>query len=75
MIKKTKSTPHDGLFKKIMEEGAAVQEFLEYYRPRNVKELIDLSKVKVKNESYVEGNLKKRSDDPGLSSNRFVERV
>jgi len=60
---KTKSTPSDALFKKIMENPVAAREFLEYYLPDDFKELIDLSKIKLEKESYVESNLKKRLSD------------
>ena len=58
-----KSVPSDGLFKTIMEDTVAAQEFLEYYLPENFKELVDLSKITVEKESFVEDDLKRALSD------------
>lgn len=48
----------DALFKKIMEDAGAAKEFLEYYLPEDFKKLIDLDKITIDKESYIEDNLK-----------------
>ncbi|CAM79696.1 Rpn family recombination-promoting nuclease/putative transposase [Orientia tsutsugamushi] len=58
----TKKLKHDSLAKTIMSDPVAAQEFLEYYLPSDFKSLIDLSKIKVEQESYIEESLKKYSD-------------
>ena len=55
--------PSDALFKKIMENKVAAQEFLEYYLPADFKALIDLSDLKVEKESYVDETLKRNLSD------------
>ena len=45
---------HDGLIKAIMTDPVAVQEFLEYYLPQEFKDKIDLSKIKIESESYID---------------------
>ncbi|SPP25360.1 transposase [Orientia tsutsugamushi] len=59
----TKKLKHDSLAKTIMSDPVAAQEFLEYYLPTDFKSLIDLSKIKVEQESYIEESLKKKYSD------------
>ncbi|SPR07878.1 transposase [Orientia tsutsugamushi] len=59
----TKKLKHDSLAKTIMSDPVAAQEFLEYYLPMNFKSLIDLSQIKVEQESYIEESLKKKYSD------------
>ncbi|KJV73700.1 transposase, YhgA-like family protein [Orientia tsutsugamushi str. TA716] len=59
----TKQLKHDSLAKTIMSDPVAAQEFLEYYLPTDFKSLIDLSKIKVEQESYIEESLKKKYSD------------
>ncbi|UCM85692.1 MAG: Rpn family recombination-promoting nuclease/putative transposase [Rickettsia endosymbiont of Culicoides impunctatus] len=59
----TKRPKHDQLFKKIMVNEIAAQEFLEYYLPNNFKEKIDLSKIKIEQESYIEESLRRKYSD------------
>ncbi|MFU7500210.1 MAG: Rpn family recombination-promoting nuclease/putative transposase [Candidatus Tisiphia sp.] len=54
---------HDQLFKRIMGNEIAAQEFLEYYLPSNFKEKLDLSKIKVEKESYIEESLRRKYSD------------
>ncbi|KJV52688.1 transposase, YhgA-like family protein [Orientia tsutsugamushi str. Kato PP] len=56
----TKQLKHDSLAKTIMSDPVAAQEFLEYYLPTDFKSLIDLSQIKVEQESYIEESLKKK---------------
>ena len=58
-----KNLPHDGLFKRIMENNIAAHEFLNAYLPQEVKDIIDLNTIKVQKESYIEPNLTKRLSD------------
>jgi predicted transposase/invertase (TIGR01784 family) len=60
MAKKLK---HDGLFKKIMINQIAAQNFLEYYLPADFKAMLDLSTIKVEKESYVEESLRQQFSD------------
>lgn len=60
MVKKLK---HDSLVKTIMADPIAAQEFLEYYLPDDFKNLIDLSKITVEQESYIEESLNKKYSD------------
>ena len=46
-----------------MQEEVAAKEFLEYYLPKEFKELIDLSKIRIEKESFVEEGLKRRLSD------------
>ncbi|WP_371220020.1 Rpn family recombination-promoting nuclease/putative transposase [Orientia tsutsugamushi] len=59
----TKQLKHDSLAKTIMSDPVAAQEFLEYYLPTDFKSLIDLSQIKVEQESYIEESLKKKYSD------------
>jgi predicted transposase/invertase (TIGR01784 family) len=63
--KKPKLAPiaSDGLFKKIMAELPVAREFLEHYLPDDFKELVDLSKITIEKETYVEDHLKRRLSD------------
>jgi len=66
LIKKRKlrlAIKSDALFKRIMQEEVAAKEFLEYYLPKEFKELIDLSKIRIEKESFVEEGLKRRLSD------------
>lgn len=54
---------HDGLFKRIMGNEIAAQEFLEYYLPSDFKEQIDLSRITIGKESYIEETLKEKFSD------------
>ncbi len=66
LIKKKKASVEiksDALFKRIMQEEVAAKEFLEYYLPKEFKDLIDLSKVRIEKESFVEEGLKRRLSD------------
>lgn len=58
-----KKPKHDALFRKIMENKIIAQKFLEYYLPADFKTLIDLSKLKVEQESYVDATLKRNVSD------------
>jgi predicted transposase/invertase (TIGR01784 family) len=60
MAKKLK---HDGLFKKIMINQIAAQNFLEYYLPADFKAMLDFSTIKVEKESYVEESLRQQFSD------------
>ena len=53
----TKKLKHDSLVKTIMADPVAAQEFLEYYLPTDFKNLVDLSKITVEKESYIEKSL------------------
>jgi predicted transposase/invertase (TIGR01784 family) len=53
----------DALFKKIMQDEIAAREFLEYYLPADFKQLVDLTKISVEKESFVEDDLKRRFSD------------
>lgn len=58
-----KPVPSDALFKTIMEDIGAAREFLEYYLPKDFKELVNLSKITVEKESFVEDDLKRALSD------------
>ena len=60
MAKKLK---HDSLVKIIMNDPVAAQELLEYYLPDDFKSLVDLSKITVEQESYIEESLNKKYSD------------
>lgn len=53
----------DGLFKSIMEDKIAAREFLEEYLPANLQSMLDLNKITVEKESYIEDDLKKKFSD------------
>jgi predicted transposase/invertase (TIGR01784 family) len=53
----------DGLFKSIMEDKIAAREFLEEYLPANLQLMLDLNKITVEKESYIEDDLKKKFSD------------
>lgn len=59
----TKRLKHDSLVKTIMTDPVAAQEFLEYYAPTDFKSLVDLSKITVEKESYIEESLNKKYSD------------
>lgn len=56
-------TRHDALFKNIMESDIAAREFLTEYLPEDFKELVDLSKITVEKESFIEDDLTRRLSD------------
>ena len=58
-----KPVPTDALFKTIMEDTVAAREFLEYYLSKDFKDLVDLSKITVEKESFVEDDLKRALSD------------
>ena len=58
-----KKPKHDQLFKRIMGNEIAAQEFLEYYLPSNFKDQLDLSNIKVEKESYIEESLRRKYSD------------
>ncbi|WP_348539282.1 Rpn family recombination-promoting nuclease/putative transposase [Rickettsia endosymbiont of Oedothorax gibbosus] len=59
----TKKLKHDKLFKRIMSNKIAAKEFLEYYLPSNFKEKVDLSKITIEKESYIEETLQEKFSD------------
>lgn len=60
MVKKLK---HDSLVKIIMTDPVAAKEFLEYYLHNDFKDLVDLSKIVIEQESYIEESLNKKYSD------------
>ncbi|CAK6507740.1 MAG: Transposase, YhgA-like family protein [Rickettsia helvetica] len=46
-----------------MTDLVAAEEFLEYYLPSDFKKLVDLSKITVEQESYIEESLNKKYSD------------
>ncbi|WP_341753533.1 Rpn family recombination-promoting nuclease/putative transposase [Candidatus Tisiphia endosymbiont of Dioctria rufipes] len=59
----TKKLKHDKLFKRIMSNEIAAKEFLEYYLPSDFKEKVDLSKITIEKESYIEETLQEKFSD------------
>ena len=53
----------DGLFKFIFGTKIAAQEFLEEYLPPAFKQLVDLNRIEVDKESFVEEDLQRRLSD------------
>ena len=53
----------DGLFKSVFATKLAAREFLEEHLPTSFRKIVDLRKVEIDRESYVEENLKKRLSD------------
>ena len=62
-VNKKAKLPHDGVFKGLMKNPLAAQDFLNYYLPKEFKALVDLSTVEATDESFVEKNLKKKVSD------------
>ncbi|MGL4226669.1 MAG: Rpn family recombination-promoting nuclease/putative transposase, partial [Rickettsia sp.] len=58
-----KTLKHDSLVKIIMTDPIAAEEFLENYLPEDFKKLVDLSKITVEQESYIEESLNKKYSD------------
>lgn len=54
---------HDAFIKKILTNPLATQEFLDHYLPADFKALIDLSKITIEKESFVEDDLKRKLSD------------
>ncbi|TSJ81108.1 MAG: Rpn family recombination-promoting nuclease/putative transposase [Candidatus Cardinium sp.] len=54
---------HDALVKKILTQQEAAQEFLAHYLPSEVKEKLDLTRITIERESYVEHKLRKSLSD------------
>ncbi|WP_221179611.1 Rpn family recombination-promoting nuclease/putative transposase [Candidatus Cardinium hertigii] len=50
----TSNLKHDALIKKILTNPVAAQEFLEYYLPADFKTIVDLTKITIEKESFVE---------------------
>ena len=46
-----------------MQDVVAAREFLEFYLPLDFKDLVDLTKIRVEKESFVEDDLKRRLSD------------
>ena len=62
-IHKPQNLKSDGLFKSVFGTKIAAQEFLGEYLPESFKEMVDLRKIEVTSESYVEEDLQKRMSD------------
>ena len=62
-IYKPQNLKSDGLFKSVFGTKIAAQEFLEEYLPESFRKLVDLQKIEVTSESYVEEDLQKRMSD------------
>ena len=63
MAQKNTANKSDALFKKAMETETAPIEFLESYLPEELKEILDIPKVTIEKESYIEEDLKRRLSD------------
>ena len=60
---KPKNLKSDGLFKSVFGTKIAAQEFLGEHLPKGFREMVDLRKIEVTSESYVEEDLQKRMSD------------
>ena len=59
----TQNLKSDGLFKSVFGTKVAAQEFLGEYLPNSFRKLVDLRKIEVTSETYVEEDLQKRMSD------------
>ncbi|ROT47355.1 Rpn family recombination-promoting nuclease/putative transposase [Candidatus Cardinium hertigii] len=59
----TSNLKHDALIKKILTNPVAAQEFLEYYLPADFKAIVDLTKITIEKESFVEEDLRRKLSD------------
>jgi len=59
----SKPPASDAFLKKMLQDQRIAKDFLEHYLPQNFKELINLSKVAIEKESYIESNLTRRYSD------------
>lgn len=53
----------DALFKSIMTNKTAAEEFLQEYLPDEIKAIVNLSEINIEKESYVESHLKRQLSD------------
>ena len=60
---KIQNLKSDGLFKSVFGTKIAAREFLEEYLPESFRALVDLGKIEVTSETYVEEDLQKRMSD------------
>ena len=58
MASKKINIKHDAIFKKYMQNKNIVREFIEYYLPKKIKSMLDLSTINIDTESFIEKNLK-----------------
>jgi len=64
--KKTKSNNNlksDALFKSVMTEPLAAKEFLAEYLPAEIKDILNLDKISIEKDSFVEANLQRQLSD------------
>ncbi|MDA5495814.1 Rpn family recombination-promoting nuclease/putative transposase [Yersinia intermedia] len=55
---KTTSTPHDALFKNFMTQPATACDLLEFHLPPELRQLCDLSTLRLESGSFIENNLR-----------------
>ena len=53
----------DALFKSVMTEPLAAKEFLHEYLPAEIKDILNLDKISIEKDSFVESNLKRQLSD------------
>ena len=61
--KPTKRLKSDALFKSMMTETLVAKEFLEEYLPLEIKQMLDLTQIKIEPESFVEDDLTRQLSD------------
>ncbi|WP_155488769.1 Rpn family recombination-promoting nuclease/putative transposase, partial [Yersinia mollaretii] len=55
---KTTPTPHDALFKNFMTQPATACDLLEFHLPPELRQLCDLSSLRLESGSFIENNLR-----------------
>ncbi|EMY4689134.1 Rpn family recombination-promoting nuclease/putative transposase, partial [Yersinia enterocolitica] len=55
---KTTPTPHDALFKNFMTQPATACDLLEFHLPPELRQLCDLSTLRLESGSFIENNLR-----------------
>ncbi|CNF62753.1 putative transposase [Yersinia enterocolitica] len=55
---KTTPTPHDALFKNFMTQAATACDLLEFHLPPELRQLCDLSTLRLESGSFIENNLR-----------------
>ena len=54
---------HDGFFKRALENPKVAEEFFREYLPNEIKELVDITKLKMTKDSFVDKHLKRSMSD------------
>ena len=62
-MKKTTPTPHDALFKQFLTHPETAKDLLDIHLPKNLRDICDLTTLKLESGSFIEDNLRPYCSD------------